>query len=230
MIDLRILVVEDEVDILQALKQGLKKEGYAVDMAGDGEVALELVNVNSYDLILLDINLPYVNGYDILKSVREKNSDVAVIIASANREIEDRIKGLDLGANDYMVKPFDLRELKARIRALLRREFKSAPNIIEDGHFKIDLGTLKVSYKDKEIILTLKEYSIFAYLVKNKGRVISANELFEHIWNDEADPFSEVLRVHVYALRKKLNLATGKDDIIKTLKGVGYMFEGQQND
>ncbi len=227
MIDLRILVVEDEVDILQALKQGLKKEGYAVDIAEDGEVALELVAVNSYDLILLDINLPYVNGYDILKIVREKNSDVAVIIASANREIEDRIKGLDLGANDYIVKPFDLRELKARIRALLRREFKSAPNIITDGHFKIDLGTLKVSYKDKEIILTLKEYSIFAYLVKNRGKVISANELFEHIWNDEADPFSEVLRVHVYSLRKKLNLATGKDNIIKTLKGVGYMFEGQ---
>lgn len=230
MIDLRILVVEDEVDILQALKQGLKKEGYAVDIADNGEVALELVDVNSYDLILLDINLPYVNGYDVLKRVREKNLDVAVIIASANREIEDRIKGLDLGANDYIVKPFDLRELKARIRALLRREFKSAPNIITDGNFKIDLGTLKVSYKDKEIILTLKEYSIFAYLVKNKGRVISANELFEHIWNDEADPFSEVLRVHVYALRKKLNLATGKDDIIKTLKGVGYIFEGQQND
>ncbi|MEW9097121.1 MAG: response regulator transcription factor [Clostridiaceae bacterium] len=224
---MRILVVEDEVDILQALKQGLKKEGYAVDIADHGEVALELVAINSYDLILLDINLPYVNGYDVLKSVREKNSDVAVIIASANREIEDRIKGLDLGANDYIVKPFDLRELKARIRALLRREFKSAPNIIIDGHFKIDLGTLKVSYEDKEIILTLKEYSIFAYLVKNKGKVISANKLFEHIWNDEADPFSEVLRVHVYSLRKKLNLATGKDNIIKTLKGVGYMFEGQ---
>lgn len=230
MIDLRILVVEDEVDILQALKQGLKKEGYAVDIADNGGVALELVDVNSYDLILLDINLPYVNGYDILKRVREKNLDVAVIIVSANREIEDRIKGLDLGANDYIVKPFDLRELKARIRALLRREFKSASNSIKDGHFKIDLGTLKVSYKDKEIILTLKEYSIFTYLVKNKGRVISANELFEHIWNDEADPFSEVLRVHVYALRKKLNLATGKDNIIKTLKGVGYIFEGQQND
>ena len=130
---MRLLIIEDEKDILLALQKGLQKEGYAVDVTGDGEEALELLNFNTYNLVVLDINLPSIDGFSILEILREKDMTTRVIIVSANREIEDKIRGLDLGANDYLVKPFDFSELKARIRALLRREFTSVPTIIKEG-------------------------------------------------------------------------------------------------
>ena len=130
---MRLLIIEDEKDILLALQKGLQKEGYAVDVTGDGEEALELLNFNTYNLVVLDINLPSIDGFSILEILREKDMTTRVIIVSANREIEDKIRGLDLGANDYLVKPFDFSELKARIRALLRREFTGVPTIIKEG-------------------------------------------------------------------------------------------------
>lgn len=227
---MRLLIVEDEISILEALQKGLKKDGYAVDIAPAGDEAIELLSFNTYDLIVLDINLPGVDGFSILKDLRKNNPDTRVIIVSANREIEDRIKGLDLGANDYLVKPFDFQELKARIRSLLRREFVSKPNILKEDGLELNLSTLKISYDGKDIPLTLKEYSILKYLLQNKGRAVSSEELFNHVWDDHADPFTKVIRVHIYSLRKKLISATGKDDIITTLKGVGYLFRGARDE
>lgn len=223
---LRLLIVEDEIDILLALQRGLKKEGYAVDITSNGEEALELLSINVYDLLVLDINLPGVDGFSILEILRQKDVSTKVIIVSANREIEDRIKGLDLGANDYLVKPFEFLELKARIRALLRREFISKPTIIKEDGISIDLSTHKVTFNGELINLTLKEYSILKYLVQNKGKIISSEDLLQHVWDENADPFSTVIRVHIYSLRKKLTSIIGRDNVIKTIKGVGYLFGG----
>lgn len=219
---MRVLIVEDEISISAALKKGLEKEGYAIDVAYTGESAKALIDVYEYDLIVLDVNLPGIDGIAVLKELRECNPLTRVIIVSANRTIDDRIRGLDSGANDYMIKPFDLQELKARIRALLRRDFASRPSIVNEGGFELDLSTHRVSYMDRELILTLKEYSILKYLIQNKDRIISSEELHEHIWNDDSNPFTDVMRVHIYSLRKKLMAATGKNDIISTVRKVGY--------
>ena len=184
---MRLLIVEDEADIVHALQRGLKNEGYAVDVAMDGEDALDFLSLNTYDLLVLDINLPKVDGFYILKKLREKDINTRVIIVSANREIEDRIKGLDLGANDYLVKPFDFLELTARIRALLRREFASKPSILKEGKLSIDVSKHKVTYDDIVLNLTLKEYSLLKYLVQNKDKVISSEELINHVWDENTD-------------------------------------------
>lgn len=223
---MRLLIVEDEKDLLYALQKGLQQESYAVDIASDGTIASELLAANTYDLLVLDINLPQLDGYELLRSLREYNNTIKVIIVSANREIEDRIKGLDLGANDYLVKPFDFSELKARIRALLRREFSSKPMLIKEGNLEVDLKANKITYNEKEIPLTRKEYAIFKYLIENKGRVISSEELLEHVWDDSADPFSSSVRVHIYSLRKKINNLGDNKLKIETVKGVGYIYEG----
>jgi two-component system OmpR family response regulator len=221
---MRILLVEDEIQLLNAYVKGLKQDGYAIDTANNGDDAVELCTINTYDLIVLDINLPKLNGIEVLKQVRTLNESVKIIIVSANRSIDQRIEGLDLGANDYLTKPFDFLELKARIRALLRRDFISQPNVLSVGDFTVDLNLHHVSFQGKQILLTLKEYTILTYLISNRERIISSEELLEKCWNDEADPFSEAMRVHIYALRKKIQETTRRDDIIQTVKGVGYRF------
>lgn len=222
---MRILLVEDEVPLIEALEKGLKKDGYAIDCALTGRDASELLFVNTYDLVVLDINLPDDSGLNLLKNLRERDMQVRVLILSANRSIEDRIIGLDWGANDYLTKPFDFQELKARIRALLRRDFNSKPTVLKAGGFTVDLALHRVQYEGIEIPLTLKEYSIFSYLVLHGDRIVSSEELLEHIWNEEADPFSDVMRVHIYSLRKKLSQATGGRTVIQTVKGAGYRFD-----
>lgn len=222
---MRILLVEDEVPLIEALEKGLKKDGYAIDCALTGRDASELLFINTYDLVVLDINLPDESGLNLLKSLRERDNQVRVLILSANRSIEDRIIGLDWGANDYLTKPFDFQELKARIRALLRRDFNSKPTVLKAGGFSVDLALHRVNYQGIEIPLTLKEYSIFSYLVLHGDRIVSSEELLEHIWNEEADPFSDVMRVHIYSLRKKLSQATGGLTVIQTVKGAGYRFD-----
>jgi DNA-binding response OmpR family regulator len=221
---MRILLVEDETQLLSAYVKGLKQDGYAIDTASDGATAVELCEINTYDLVVLDINLPKLNGIEVLKQVRTLNKSVKIIIVSANRSIDQRIEGLDLGANDYLTKPFDFQELRARIRALLRRDFISQPKVLSINDFNIDLNLHQITYQGKMILLTLKEYTILTYLIQNRERIISSEELLEKCWNDEADPFSEAMRVHIYALRKKIQEATHRDDVIQTVKGVGYRF------
>lgn len=227
---MRLLIVEDEKEIVLALQKGLKKDGYAVDICMNGEEALELLSNTVYDLLIVDLNLPGMEGFSIIETLRKTNTTTNIIIISAKREIEDRIKGLDLGANDYLVKPFDFQELKARIRALLRRKFVSTPSMIEEAGLQLDLATRKVCYHDKPLSLTLKEFSILYYLIQHKDRIVSAEELFEHVWDDVADPFSKVIRVHIYSLRKKLLQASGNKEFIETMKGSGYHFRGLSND
>lgn len=219
---MRLLIVEDEPDILTALQRGLKQEGYAVDAAATGEQALESISVTNYDLILLDINLPDLSGLSIIKSLRDKHNETRIMIISANKSIDDRIRGLDLGANDYMVKPFDFGELCARIRAMLRRNFTPEPSLLVNGKLSIDQNKHRVTYGGAEIVLTKKEYEVLAYLMQQGRRMISAEELLEHVWDENADPFSQVIRVHIYSLRKKLSQATGGKETITTVKGVGY--------
>jgi DNA-binding response OmpR family regulator len=222
---MRLLIVEDEVQLVEALVKGLKKDGYAIDTALNSADASELLAINMYDLVVLDINLPDDSGLNVLDVLRGYDSDVRVIILSANRSIDDRIQGLDKGANDYLTKPFDFQELKARIRALLRRDFNSKPTVLVQGEFTVDPALHRVAYQSKDIPLTLKEYAIFNYLVRNCERIVSSEELLEHIWNEEADPFSDVMRVHIYSLRKKLSAATGGLTVIQTVKGSGYRFD-----
>lgn len=222
---MKLLLIEDERQLLEAYEKGLRPEGYGMDCAGTFKEAQDFLSYNSYDLIVLDLNLPDGSGLDLLKEIRTQDANVKVIIVSALNQTHLRIQGLDEGANDYLTKPFDFDELKARIRALLRRDFHLKPNRITVGDFSLDLSLHQIFYQEKLVPLTLKEYAILSYLIQNADRVISAEELLEKCWNDSIDPFSDVMRVHIYALRKKIHALAHRDDVIVTVKGVGYRLQ-----
>lgn len=221
---MKILVVEDEEKLLQSIKEGLVLSGYLVDTSSDGEEASFMAFTNDYDLIILDINLPGKNGFEILKEIRERDSEVNIIMLTALSDIDDRVRGLDLGANDYIVKPFHFDELKARIRSLLRRKTSIRDSVIRANNVEFD--TIKrVFYIDKEPLkLTAKEAGILEYLFFNLGRYVTSEELMEHVWNDEVDLFSNVVRVHMSALRKKLKNKLG-NNIIRNEIGKGYIID-----
>lgn len=221
---MKILVVEDEEKLLQSIKEGLVLSGYLVDTSSDGEEASFMTFTNDYDLIILDINLPGKNGFEILKEIRERDSEVNIIMLTALSDIDDRVRGLDLGANDYIVKPFHFDELKARIRSLLRRKTSIRDSVIRANNVEFD--TIKrVFYIDKEPLkLTAKEAGILEYLFFNLGRYVTSEELMEHVWNDEVDLFSNVVRVHMSALRKKLKNKLG-NNIIRNEIGKGYIID-----
>lgn len=221
---MKILVVEDEEKLLQSIKEGLVLSGYLVDTSSDGEEASFMAFTNDYDLIILDINLPGKNGFEILKEIRERDSEVNIIMLTALSDIDDRVRGLDLGANDYIVKPFHFDELKARIRSLLRRKTSIIDSVIRANNVEFD--TIKrVFYIDKEPLkLTAKEAGILEYLFFNLGRYVTSEELMEHVWNDEVDLFSNVVRVHMSALRKKLKNKLG-NNIIRNEIGKGYIID-----
>lgn len=218
---MRILLVEDERDLNYAMAKGLKKSGYAVDSAYDGEEALDLFHINAYDLILLDLNLPKMDGIDVLKAIRTEDLYVRIMIVSARTAIDERVLGLDLGANDYLIKPFDFKELEARIRTLLRMNYYQNPSILTVLNLSLNTNSKKVYINDTEIELTRKEYSILEYLMLHKDRLVSNEELFEHIWDCEADEFSNTLKFHMHSLKKKL--ANISDiEYITNKRGQGY--------
>ena len=217
---MKLLIVEDEHSLQKALTKGFRKLGYTVDAAGDGEVALEFYYSNQYNLIILDLNLPKLDGLDVLQEIRKENREIPVLILSARNEVHDKITGLDMGANDYLAKPFYFNELDARVRALLRRNFKTSPTVIICGEVRLDMSLKKAFYNGLEIPLTKKEYGIFEYLMLNEGRVISGEELIEAIWESDADSFTNAFKVHINAMRKKL-----PDNFIKNAKGLGYYVE-----
>ena len=216
---MRLLICEDEEDILNGLAKGLRKLNYYVDTAMDGEEALSLYFESEYDLIILDLNMPKLDGLEVLKTIREDNAESKVIILSARDTLNDEVLGLDLGANDYLVKPFHFRELEARIRVLLRNNYSTNDDTIriESQDITLYLSKKQVQKGGETISLTPKEYSIFEYLCINKGNLISTGELLEHNIDMNANDASTVIKVHIAAIRKKLG-----SDVIKTNRGMGY--------
>lgn len=217
---MRLLICEDEEDILNGLAKGLRKLNYYVDTAMDGEEALSLYFESEYDLIILDLNMPKLDGLEVLKTIREDNAESKVIILSARDTLNDKVLGLDLGANDYLVKPFHFRELEARIRVLLRNNYSTNDDTIriESQDITLYLSKKQVQKGGETISLTPKEYSIFEYLCINKGNLISTGELLEHNIDMNANDASTVIKVHIAAIRKKLG-----SDVIKTNRGMGYI-------
>ena len=224
---MKILIVEDEFELNNAISESLKLSGYVVDQAFDGEDGEELAFINEYDLILLDVNLPNMDGFDVLKKIRKYNNEVNIIMLTARGGVYDRITGLDLGANDYIVKPFYTEELEARIRSLLRRKTVVESSIIEIEDFKFDINNRMAYVNEKIIKLTPKEFAILEYLLLNRGHYITIEEIIEHIWTDELDSFSNTARVHLVSLRRKLKEDLGYDLIINKI-GRGYMINEEK--
>lgn len=219
---MRVLLVEDEKTLSNVLTKGLKKLSYAVDQAFEGEEALELFDIYQYDLVILDLNLPKIDGWQVLKQIRKNNNQVKILILSAKNQVDDKIKGLDLGANDYLEKPFDFMELAARIRNLLRWDFVSRKTTWEEGRLRLDFTAKKVFVDGKEISLTNKEYGILEYLIQKRECFVTAEELLEHVWDREADLFSNTLKYHIHSLKKKLGLS----EVIQNERGKGYRYTG----
>lgn len=218
---MRVLVVEDNRELALSVKKGLEQENISVDVAYDGELGEEKAFINSYDGILLDLNLPKKDGLSVLQSLRAEEVESPVIIITARDEIEERAKGLDFGADDYLVKPFELLELKARIRAVIRRYHGRALPQISIGALKIDPLGRRVSYKKTEVVLKPKEFDILLCIAQRHPAVVSSEEISEHVYDEDFDPFSSVLRVHLARLKKKLAEAAEKE-VLKTIRAKGY--------
>lgn len=223
---MKVLIVEDERKLLRLLKEGLDLLGYVTDVAKDGEEALDLAYVEAYDIIILDINLPKKDGFEVLRDIRQFNKEVNIIMLTARSDIDDRVKGLDYGANDYMTKPFDLKELDARMRSLLRRKSIQEETEITINGITFDTVKRLATYKGESLGLTAKETGIIEYLFLNRDRYVSVEELMDHVWDSNADDFSNTVRVHMSSLRKKIKKATGENYIENSI-GKGYkIYEG----
>ncbi len=223
---MKILIVDDDPDLLEELRETLKQERYEVDTAADGEAALDKLFDNAYDLVLLDIMLPKIDGLEVLKEIRDGGIKTPVLMLTAKGSVEDKIAGLDHGADDYLPKPFDMAELMARIRSLLRRTSESKDTILTVGDVSLDTKTREVSKGGIPVELTPKEFSILEFLLYNKDRALSRFTLAEHVWGDEFDPFtmSNFIDVHIKNLRRKIGDAE-KRRIIRTIRGVGFIIE-----
>ncbi len=217
---MRLLVVEDEEDLVDALRVGLVRAGYAVDVAYDVAQADEKLQVNAYDLILLDLNLPGGDGFEICRSVRRsaRAQSVRILMVTALDRLDARVRGLDEGADDYLVKPFAFPELLARVRALLRRDGPSGTAVIQVGALRLDTARFEAFHGNRPLNLTPKEFGVLHYLMTRPGNVVSAEELLEHVWDEHTDPFTNTVRVTVGTLRRKL----GVDGLIETVIGKGY--------
>ncbi|MBP8855440.1 MAG: response regulator transcription factor [Oscillospiraceae bacterium] len=223
---MKILLLEDEADIRRAVSKALTKQGYLVDEAEDGKQALLLFDINEYDLLVLDLNVPLVHGLAVLQSVRasahEQKSKVPVLILSAMGEWDDKVKGLDLGANDYLAKPFHIEELLARVRANIRAASPFAAQALQAGGLVLSMAKRQACAGGVPLALTRKEYDILEYLLLHKGSVCTETDLLEHAWASDADMFSNAVKVHISSLRKKL-AAAGEAERVRTVRGHGYM-------
>ncbi|MFZ0451764.1 MAG: response regulator transcription factor [Desulfatiglandaceae bacterium] len=226
---MKILIVDDEPDLLEELRETLKQQRYEVDTAADGEEALDKVFDNAYDLIILDIMLPKIDGLGVLKEIRNGDIKTPVLMLTARGSVEDKIAGLDYGADDYLPKPFDRAELMARIRSLLRRTSEHKDTLLTVGDVSLDTKTREVFKKDVPVELTPKEFSILEFLSYNKNRAVSRFTLAEHVWGDEFDPFtmSNFIDVHIKNLRRKIADAETRS-IIRTIRGIGFIIEDAQ--
>lgn len=219
---MRILLVEDDLRLAETLAEALSDQLYTVDIAANGLLAWDYVKNLDYDLVLLDVMLPGLDGITLCQQLRAQGYLMPILMITARDTVSDKITGLDAGADDYIVKPVDLGELLARIRALLRRGGTTSQPILEWGAIKLDPSTYEVSYANKNLSLTRKEYSILELLIRNGRRVLSRSVIIDHIWKLESPPEEDTVKVHVRSLRQKLRAVGAPDDFIETLHGVGY--------
>lgn len=218
---MRLLVCEDERDLNDIISMKLSSDGYSVDSAYDGREAIDILSYTEYDAVILDVMMPEADGFEVLKSLRAAGKNTPVLFLTARDTVEDRVKGLDIGANDYLIKPFSFEELTARIRAMTRTAVGSSTNIYEIADLRLDTGTQEVTRAGKEIKLSSKEYALLQYLMINKGIVISREKIEDHIWNFDYDGGTNVVDVYISYLRKKID---GDHDtkLIHTYRGRGY--------
>ena len=220
---MKILIIEDEKELRESISDYLKSEDYICEVAYDFESAIEKTESYQYDCILLDITLPGGNGLDILKELKADNKMDGVLIISAKNSLDDKIKGLTLGADDYLVKPFHLSELKARVAAIIRRKNFSGNSLVHFNNLKIDTQAKIASVNDKPLELTRKEYELLLYFMINKKKVISKEALVEHLWGDEMEGNNDFIYTHIKNLRRKL-MDAGEENYIKSVYGMGYKF------
>jgi DNA-binding response OmpR family regulator len=221
---MRLLLAEDDVRISNFVSKGLRENSYAVDTVNNGEDALYQVSISDYDLIILDVMMPLKNGFEVCQSLREGGNKTPILMLTARDAVEDRISGLDFGADDYLVKPFEFGELLARLRALLRRQVGVRPPKIIIADLEIDTVSQKVSRGGNEVLLTSKEYALLEYLAREKGKVIGREEISNHVWDETFDVFSNSIEVYVNRLRAKID----KDfmlQLIQTRRGAGYILD-----
>jgi two-component system copper resistance phosphate regulon response regulator CusR len=218
---MRILLVEDDPVIASSLSKGLREEAYAIDVATDGDAAVYQAAVNPYDAIVLDVMLPKRDGFAVCREIRRRGLTTPVLMLTARDDVRDRIQGLDTGADDYLTKPFELGELLARLRALLRRGPALAPALLRVGDLELDTHTQRVSRSGRGIALTTREYALLEFLARNAGRVVGRAEISDHVWDDNYDPLSNLIESYINRLRRKLD-APGLPPLIHTRRGAGY--------
>lgn len=223
---MKILLLEDDPDIVNSLLPALKEEGYITDAYSDGESGYNSSQINNYELIIIDYNLPKLNGREVIKKIRDTGLSIPIIMLTVRNGIEEKIDILTIGADDYLTKPFSLSELLARIKAILRRPQKWEGNILKIRDLELDPDKFLVLKNKKRIFLSSKEFSLLEYLLKNKGRVMSRQTIMEHVWDENADPFSNTIEVHIRNLRRKLE----KDGcrLIFTISNRGYKIDEQK--
>ena len=217
---MKLLVVEDEPKLNKGLVTGLQQRGYAVDFAFDGEAGETMARLNGYDVVILDVMLPKRDGFEVCRRLRKDGIQTPILFLTAKDGTDDTVRGLDLGADDYLTKPFSFDELAARLRTLLRRPPTSAPPILTLDGLRLDPGAQQVTADGKEVPLTIREYGILEYLLRKKGAVVTRQELLDHVWDQFFDSFSNVVDVHLKNLRKKLPPAYARR--LKTIWGKGY--------
>ena len=222
---MRVLIVEDDQQIASFVTKGLKQAGFAVDHVSDGEEGLQMAELNPYDILVIDIMLPGLDGFSVIESLRSKGNTIPILVLSARGSLDDKLKGFQSGSDDYLTKPFSFSELQARLQALLRRTTRGQiKNVLEIGDLKMDLLSRKVSRGDREIELQPREFTLLEYLMRNSGNVASKTMILEHVWDYHFDPQTNVVDVLVHRLRTKID----KDFQIKllhTIRGVGYVLK-----
>ena len=221
---MKILLAEDEVDLNNVVTRYLKKNGYSVDSVLDGEEALDYLEYGEYDLVILDIMMPKVDGFEVIKKLRDKGNHTSVLMLTARDSADDKVKGLDLGADDYIVKPFDFNELLARIRAVVRRKYGNSSNKLVTGDLILDTSEKSVTRAGKQIELTGKEYEVLEYLMQSKNRILSRDQIKEHVWDFDYEGDSNIIDVLIKNIRKKIDVEDGKQ-IIYTKRGLGYVIK-----
>ncbi len=219
---MRILIIEDERDLAGAMARGLSQQNYAVDIAYNGIEGWELGMDNDYDLVILDLNLPEMDGMEVCRRLRAHKPELLILILTARSRVRDRIAGLDEGADDYLTKPFHFEELTARIRALFRRDLRAREPLLQVGALKLDAAAQVIWQGRKKLELTAKEYAILEYLMRRPGEVISQEDILEHVWGETVNPFTTSVRVHIHSLRHKLGDSSGHPQYIETVPAQGY--------